>query len=52
MMGARLIDGGAHAFSRSKLDANGNVTAPEILAALHSGFARLAEACAATAATA
>jgi chromate reductase, NAD(P)H dehydrogenase (quinone) len=46
MMGAHLVDGGAHVFSRSKLDASGEVASPEILEALRSGFARLAEECA------
>lgn len=50
MMGAHLIDGGAHMFSRSKLDGNGGITAPQLLAALATGFSRLAEACAAVAA--
>ena len=43
MMGQHLVDGGAHVFSRSKLDANGDVTSPQLLEALRSGFARLAE---------
>jgi len=47
MMGTYLIDGGAHVFSRAKIDANGGITVPELLAALETGFARLAEACAA-----
>lgn len=46
MMGTHLVDGGAHVFSRSKLGANGEVASPEILEALRSGFARLAEECA------
>jgi chromate reductase len=46
-MNLRVIDGGAHVFSRAKLDASGAVTAPELLAALSSGFAQLAAACAA-----
>jgi len=46
-MSMQVIDGGAHVFSRSKLDANGNITDPELVAALATGFARLAEACAA-----
>jgi NAD(P)H-dependent FMN reductase len=50
MMGAHLIDGGAHVFSRSKLDGNGGITVPQLLAALATGFARLADACAAIAA--
>ncbi len=28
MMGAHLVDGGAHVFSRAKLDASGAITAP------------------------
>jgi chromate reductase, NAD(P)H dehydrogenase (quinone) len=50
MMGAHLVDAGAHVFSRAKLDGRGEVTSPELLAALTSGFARLAAACAAVAA--
>jgi len=46
-MSLRVIDGGAHVFSRGKLDADGRLTAPELLAALADGMARLAEACAA-----
>ena len=45
MMGAHLVDGGAHVFSRAKLDASGAITAPELARALRSGFARLAEEC-------
>jgi len=45
-MNLRVIDGGAHVFSRAKLDASGAVTAPELLAALTRGLAGLAEACA------
>jgi chromate reductase len=52
MMGAHLVDGGAYAFSRSKLDASGEVTTPQILEALRSGLARLAEECQAAAAEA
>lgn len=52
MMGAHLIDGGAHVFSRSKLDGNGGITVPQLLAAFATGFAQLAEACAAAAAAA
>lgn len=52
MMGAHLVDGGAHVFSRNKLDASGAITSPEILAALAGGFSRLADACAAAAASA
>jgi chromate reductase len=45
-MSMRVIDGGAHVFSRAKLDPGGAVHAPELLAALARGFAQLAEACA------
>jgi NAD(P)H-dependent FMN reductase len=45
-MNLRVTDGGAHVFSRAKLDASGAVTAPELLGALTRGLARLAEACA------
>jgi NAD(P)H-dependent FMN reductase len=45
-MNLRVIDGGGHVFSRAKLDASGAVTAPDILAALSRGLARLAEVCA------
>lgn len=44
-MSTQVVDGGAHVFSSSKLDAHGKVTSPEILAALAAGFAQLAEAC-------
>lgn len=44
-MSMRVIDGGAHVFSRSDLDATGAVTALGLRAALTDGFARLAEAC-------
>jgi chromate reductase len=50
MLGHHLIDGGAHVFSRSKLNPDGGIAAPELLAALTTGFARLAEVCAAIAA--
>jgi len=52
MMGSYLIDGGAHVFSRAHVDAGGGITAPPLVAALATGFARLAEACAAAAAAA
>lgn len=42
MMGKHLVDGGAHVFSRAKLDERGAVAAPELLAALREGMARLA----------
>jgi len=45
-MRMRVIDGGAHMFSRAKLDVNGGITSPELLAALTKGFAQLAQACA------
>jgi len=44
-MSMRVIDGGAHVFSRAKLDASGGITAGELLAALATGFAQLAELC-------
>ncbi|HET7505114.1 MAG TPA: NADPH-dependent FMN reductase [Kofleriaceae bacterium] len=50
MMGAHLVDGGAHMFSRSKLDASGGIAAPDLVDALTRGFAQLAEACAVVAA--
>ena len=46
-MSMQVIDGGAHVFSRAKIDAEGRIAAPELLAALESGFVQLAEACAA-----
>jgi chromate reductase len=45
-MSMRVVDGGAHVFSRVKLDAEGRVTAPELLAALGDGLVRLAALCA------
>lgn len=51
MMGQHLVDGGAHVFSRNKLDADGSVNFPPLLAALESGFARLAAEVAAAAAS-
>jgi chromate reductase, NAD(P)H dehydrogenase (quinone) len=47
-MSMRVIDGGAHMFSRAKLDVNGGITSPELLAALTKGFIQLAQACALT----
>jgi NAD(P)H-dependent FMN reductase len=44
-MSMRVVDGGGHVFSRAKLDASGAITAPELTAALATGFAQLAEAC-------
>jgi len=49
-MNLRVVDGGCHVFSRAKLDPSGALTAPELLAALAGGLARLAELCAAPAA--
>jgi chromate reductase, NAD(P)H dehydrogenase (quinone) len=40
-MSMRVVDGGAHVFSRAKLDAGGNVTDPALLAALRAGLAQL-----------
>lgn len=42
-MSMRVIDGGAHVFSRAKLDVNGAITSPELLAALMKGFVQLAK---------
>lgn len=42
MMGKHLVDGGAHVLSRARLDADGEVVAPELLAAVREGMARLA----------
>jgi hypothetical protein len=46
-MSMQVIDGGAHVFSRAQLDGDGGITAPQLLTALATGFARLAEASAA-----
>jgi NAD(P)H-dependent FMN reductase len=43
-MNLRLIDGGAHVFTRARLDASGNVSDPAILATLARGLADLAGA--------
>ena len=51
-MSMKVVDGGAHVFSRAKIDASGDVTAPELIAALTAGFAQLAEVCAARSTTA
>lgn len=51
-MSMEVIDGGAHVFSRAKIDDNGEIAAPDLLAALTAGFAQLAEACATRAVTA
>ncbi|HET9989479.1 MAG TPA: NAD(P)H-dependent oxidoreductase [Kofleriaceae bacterium] len=40
-MSMRLVDGGAHVFSRSKLDASGEVADSAMLGALRDGVARL-----------
>jgi len=45
-MSMRVVDAGAHVFSRAKLDASGRVTAPELVAALAAGLAQLAALCA------
>jgi len=41
-MNLRLVDGGAHQFTRARLDAAGEVSDPAILAALERGLAALA----------
>jgi chromate reductase len=41
-MSMRLVDGGAHVFSRAKLDADGNVTDEQLLASIRGGLALLA----------
>jgi len=40
-MNLRLVDGGAHVFSRGKLDAHGDVADPAMLAALAAGLSAL-----------
>lgn len=40
-MSMRLVDGGAHVFSRAKLDASGEVADAALLATLRDGVARL-----------
>ncbi len=40
-MGLRVIDGGAHVFSRARLDADGELTDPDMLAVLADGLARV-----------
>src|SRR3954462_7692782 len=40
-MNLRLVDGGAHVFSRAKLDPHGEVSDPALLAALAPGLAEL-----------
>jgi len=40
-MNLKLVDGGAHVFSRAKLDAHGEVVDDALLAALRDGLARL-----------
>jgi NAD(P)H-dependent FMN reductase len=42
-MNLRLVDGGAHVFSRARLDPDGNVADEALLAALGRGLARLVE---------
>jgi NAD(P)H-dependent FMN reductase len=42
-MNLRLVDGGAHVFSRAKLDPSGRVVDETILAALRSGLAQVVE---------
>lgn len=44
MMGAHLVDGGAHRFSRAALSASGQLMSPELRAALRDGLTRLAQA--------
>jgi len=44
-MSMQVIDGGGHVFSRAKLDAQGAITAPELVDALARGFAQLADLC-------
>jgi hypothetical protein len=44
-MNLRLVDGGAHQFTRARLDASGEVTDPAILAALARATAELAAEC-------
>jgi hypothetical protein len=46
-MSMQVVDGGAHVFSRAKIGATGEITAPDLVAALTSGFAQLAEVSAA-----
>ncbi|MCA9673607.1 MAG: NAD(P)H-dependent oxidoreductase [Kofleriaceae bacterium] len=45
-MSMRVVDGGAHVFSRARVDADGEVTEPAMLADLRAGLAALAEVCA------
>ena len=42
-MNLQLVDGGAHVFSRAKLDTRGEVVDEALLAALQAGMARLVE---------
>jgi chromate reductase len=46
-MSMRLVDGGAHVFSRARLDADGELTDDALRAALRRGIARLVELAAA-----
>ena len=41
-MSMRVVDGGAHVFSRAKLDRDGNVTDEALLAAIRAGLTQLA----------
>jgi chromate reductase, NAD(P)H dehydrogenase (quinone) len=41
-MSLRVVDGGAHVFSRAKLDGDGNVVDDDMLAAIREGLAQLA----------
>ncbi len=41
-MSMRLVDGGAHVFSRAKLDGDGNVVDKALLASIRAGLAQLA----------
>ncbi len=41
-MNLGLVDGGAHVLVRARLDASGEVVAPDLVAALHRGLADLA----------
>lgn len=47
-MSMRLVDGGAHVFSRAKLGPDGEVSDDALLAAMHRGLARLVELAATT----
>jgi len=45
-MSLPVIDAGAHVFSRAKIDGDGRIASPELLAALTAGLAAIAAACA------